>query len=597
MRATGSADGRAERGIGWLRILVLATAAASTLQAAKNYDWWWQLASGRLMVAQGRLLDSDPFSFTRPGFPWLNHEWLFQLVGYLGFRVAGDWLPALMTLLLGVAAYCFLFACALRRSACVAGAGLLLALSLAGARFRFDPRPEMASTCFLAVLCFLLHSSATPGHGRRAWLLFPLFAVWCNVHPAVLLGVAVAVLWLIGETIERQLRHETAALDVSRITAILLSPVAILLNPGGWTLITVPFSLHRIVGSGHAPNMEWARPRFTDFQTFYLTAFAAALFLLARWLKDLPPVRRLQERGQSPAGQVSGSWSRGALNLDWPPMLAAALAGALAFQQLRNIGFFFLLLPLALARPLGAVLQGSRAPVAAMKVLCGSVLVLEMAVFLRGAPEWAGESYFRKISPSNAVSFLERNDIGRHLFNDVKFGGYLIWKRYPAHRVFIDGRNEVYDSLLAEVFGALGSWERWEALLDRYDIDAAMLRRGQLQAVQYPPQSPGEAPRRAMRAFSAAYFQSSLWALVYWDDDALVFVRRGDPRHAAVLQNEFRIVNPDDAAHLLLEIGRGRIEASAALAEVERKLREDPLCATAIRLRGELLGLVAAGKP
>src|SRR5262245_14012004 len=85
-----------------------------------------------------------------------------------------------------------------------------------------------------------------------------------------------------------------------------------------------------------------------------------------------------------------------------------------------------------------------------------------------------------------------------------------IW-RLPDHRVFIDGRNEVYDTLLAELFAALGSWERWEALLARYEIDAAMLRRGQLQAVQYPPETPGGEPRRGMRAFSAAYFQPSRW--------------------------------------------------------------------------------------
>lgn len=573
-----------------LRLLLLAAAAAATLQPVRSFDFWWHLASGRLMAAEGRLLHADPFSFTRPGTPWLNHEWLVQLGGYLGYRAAGEWFPALGVMALAVATYLALSACLLRASAGSGGVWLLLALSLAGARFRFDPRPEMVSCFFLALLCCLLDSSTQNGKERRAWLLFPLFALWANVHPAVLLGAAVTVLWLAGESIQRRLQPGFAA-GRRRFFIILGSLGAILLNPGGWRLLTIPWGLRRIIASGHAPNMEWAPPSVEDFPLFFFAALAAGGVLLLVLLQDLPFLRRLRGRA-TPPGPVPeegrGGWREAAAHLEWAPVLAACFAALLALQQLRNIAFFFLLLPLALRRPLARLLAQARVPETALRLLEGSVSVLLIGIFLRAAPAWRHDRYLALITPSRAGAFLESNDVGRRLFNDVKFGGYLAWTRYPAGRVFIDGRNEIYDSLLEEVFASLASWERWEALLERYGIDAAMLRRGQLQAVQYAPEAPGAPPRREMRAFSAAYFQPVRWALVYWDDDALVFVRRDDPRYRNLLAREFRIVNPDDSAHLLAEIRKGRVDRSLALAEVDRKLKEDPGCVTALGLRREL---------
>src|SRR5207245_11305189 len=81
--------------------------------------------------------------------------------------------------------------------------------------------------------------------------------------------------------------------------------------------------------------------------------------------------------------------------------------------------------------------------------------------------------------PDKAVNFLMREGVGERLFNDVLFGGYLIWRRYPDRQVFIDGRNEVHEPLLHEIFASLDDERAWVRLLDQYRIDSALLR--------YPP--------------------------------------------------------------------------------------------------------------
>jgi hypothetical protein len=548
-------------GLLFLALLILATASAA-FQPAGNYDLGWHLATGRFMIAEGRFPTADPFSFTRAGHPWLNHEWLFEILSYLGYEAAGWRALALGTVLLALAATLLLVVCMHSRAGGGEGVLLLAALWLAGARFRFDPRPEMVSLLFLAALCAVLDWSRRGPSANRALLLYPLFALWANLHPAALLGAAVLVVWVAGEILQQRLAGAPATSTDSRTWVTLLSPAGLILNPGGWRLLRVPLDLHRIVASGHAPNMEWARPTYGNFPLLYGATALGLAIVLGR------PKR-----------------------IDWPPTLAAALAGVLAFQHLRNIGFYFLLLPLALARPLADAVEVGRMPRFVMRSAGAGCLALLTLLFASEGPALSSASYLERVSPEAAARFLDRHHVGKRLFNDVKFGGFLIWARYPEHQVFIDGRNEVYDSLLKEIFEALGSWKGWEEMLARYQIDSAMLRRGQLQAVQYPPDSPGSPPRKEMRAFSAAYFQASRWALVYWDDLALIFVRREDPSYHDLLDLEYKIVNPDDASHLLEEIRRGRVRREDALRELERNLQDNPSCRSARELRGRIASL------
>src|SRR6185436_5734780 len=57
-----------------LGILLVLLAAATTLSPIRNYDYWWHLKTGALIVSQGQVPRVDPYSFTSPGTPWIDHE-------------------------------------------------------------------------------------------------------------------------------------------------------------------------------------------------------------------------------------------------------------------------------------------------------------------------------------------------------------------------------------------------------------------------------------------------------------------------------------------------------------------------------------------
>jgi hypothetical protein len=52
-------------------------------------DAWWHLRTGQLILQNHAVFHSDPFSFTRFGQPWINHEWLSDVLLFGIYRVAG----------------------------------------------------------------------------------------------------------------------------------------------------------------------------------------------------------------------------------------------------------------------------------------------------------------------------------------------------------------------------------------------------------------------------------------------------------------------------------------------------------------------------
>ncbi len=58
------------------------------LPVAPN-DFWWALASGRLIAENGAIPNADVFSYTYPGAPWFDQPWLSQLLMFLAHDLGG----------------------------------------------------------------------------------------------------------------------------------------------------------------------------------------------------------------------------------------------------------------------------------------------------------------------------------------------------------------------------------------------------------------------------------------------------------------------------------------------------------------------------
>src|SRR6187200_379796 len=94
-----------------------------------------------------------------------------------------------------------------------------------------------------------------------------------------------------------------------------------------------------------------------------------------------------------------------------------------------------------------------------------------------GAPGFASrgraaiEQQIRHGNPAGAVEYIRQTGLTGPMLNEYVFGGYLIWA-LPEHKVFIDGRGDVFD--WTGVLKEYGQWatlaEDPRILLEKYRI-------------------------------------------------------------------------------------------------------------------------------
>ena len=119
-----------------------------------------------------------------------------------------------------------------------------------------------------------------------------------------------------------------------------------------------------------------------------------------------------------------------------------------------------------------------------------------------------------------AVAFLQAADYPRDLFVYYDWGGYAIWKLYPAHRVFVDGRADLYgDELLGQAMNRVFDLRTgWKELLDRWKIGVLLV----------PPSC----------ALAQALLLEPEWKAEYRDSEAMILSKTGSKIENAGLTPE-----------------------------------------------------------
>src|SRR6059058_1463379 len=97
--------------------------------------------------------------------------------------------------------------------------------------------------------------------------------------------------------------------------------------------------------------------------------------------------------------------------------------------------------------PIRKLAVGSAARLAGAGALALTLALLLASQFPRAAPRsWAVDTIDYHSFPIKGAQLLAEGNWPGPLYNDYNWGGYLIWSLYPARKVFIDGRAEIYYS-------------------------------------------------------------------------------------------------------------------------------------------------------
>jgi tetratricopeptide (TPR) repeat protein len=520
-------------------------------------DTWWHLKQGELYVTSRSLPAQDPFAFTTAGREWIKYSWAADILFYLIFRAAG--LPGLvllrlfMVLLIALVLYRLLRGCGLHPLASV----LLVFMASLALRFRLFVRPEILSfLLLLAIMFILLRLQAWPP--RAAYALLPVQVAWINVHASFVFGFGLAGLVLLANLlpgVRVAPGWGCLRLDRARVrhlaTAVVCLPIAGLLNPHGLALLLFPFRQNRMTRlTGFSEWMEvWKLPGIDPVWWeviivlgLVILAFVTTALLLLAWEGRIDPV-------------------------GWGIVLSM---GTYAVFRNRAVPYFVLatlpLMALALVRiadhlPAKAAGRSSQwleraGALACLLALSGSIV--DQGLLTSRVPLGFGVAPY--IFPEGAIAFLERYRLDGRVFNSYKFGGYLIWRRWPANQVFIDGRYDtvLFDEALLEAY-LLAHLS--PAALDRitaaYEVEILLLNADPERQMVHISDHPG-------------------WARVYWDPVAEVFVRRGGRHADLIAAHEYRLTRPTTSLGYLMAYRHDPDVWDRALAELRRAVAEDP---------------------
>ena len=507
-------------------------AFAAGLCKVADLDFWWHLETGEWISKTNSVPRQDLFSYTARGHEYIDHEWLFQLsqfwiwsaFGAAGIAIVKSLVIALTLTLVGWYA--------LRRGASAAAVIGLLGLAIAGGITRYIERPEIFTILFAAITYVLLDEYVRGGSSRLLILIPAIAVVWANIHAAVIIGIVIQGLFTAAMVIED--RRKVPPLAATTIA----SALAALVNPFGYRVLTVPFELTRIIESGVVNNEEWRQPTLQKVP-FFFVAFALVAILLV----------------------VAARTRR------WRSILTGMFFGYIALRYIRNSNLFCAFMPLLIAPEIAGWPRKARGVLLAGGLGSALFVLTYYYPFERG---FGVASYF----PDRVATFVESHDLRGNMLNSYGFGGYLIWRLYPERLVFIDGRNEVFVDLMQRLTAARDDSRAWNALLRDHGVEYAILE--YVDDLDRVTTIGGDGTTTTTLApMTATRFPRSRWALVYFDDDGMVFVRRGG-MNERLARLEYRHVYPEGRGYQRFLVESGREPRNEVIAELRRKLAEDP---------------------
>ena len=166
-------------------------------RAATDPDLWWHLRTGQLIVQNHEVFHADPYSYTRFGQPWVDHEWLSQVLIFGLYRLAG-W-GGLIVGFGAVIAAAFLVVF-LRCPGRPYVAGVITLLGAFASAPSWGVRPQMLTLLLASLLLLILERSYQ--RPRLLWWTPPLMLLWVNLHAGYAVGLALMVLFLVGDALD-----------------------------------------------------------------------------------------------------------------------------------------------------------------------------------------------------------------------------------------------------------------------------------------------------------------------------------------------------------------------------------------------------------
>jgi len=471
-------------------------------------DFGWHLMAGK-EVLEGGVASTDPFSYTMPSYPFVDHEWLTNILMALAYPTIRERGMSLFFTLIAIFALVLTIRNPLSRKfereyfkekfilLFGLGCGVLLPY--------FGVRPQVQSWLFLAILLRIVLNVSV--WKKLRFILPVLMVAWVNLHGSFAEGVFVVIVVIAA----RSLRFKK--IDYKDLFSVVLVVFATFLNPYTFRIWWEVWM--QITDSSLRWSINEWQPALFSVHFSYIILLGLSLGLLYIYrnkflLEEKVLYLFLLVQGLSSTRHVP-LWSILAL-----PMLSVSIDYLIT--EIKNIPF---------------------AKVRLKKVY---ILLLALTIVILFFEIYNGVSASRKLGeaefyPKGAVEYLKAKNYDGNIFSTYGWGGYLIW-RYPEKKVFIDGRmpswrrEDVPNGELASAFDTykmiLSGEEDYQVVFNNYNIKVVLWSKNEKLALSKAEKKVRELFKWLNTNFSdfnlLQDIKNSGWKMVYEDEVATIYI-------------------------------------------------------------------------
>lgn len=497
-------------------------------------DFWMHISIGRLIWSLKGLPGHELFPYTMTAEPFLYTSWLFGLIYYLTYQALDVYGVILLKAITVTTAFYILLRDSLRPHRNYFISIIIMSIVVIIARYRFVERPD---TFLMVLLSFSIFSLNAFLYDNKRYLYALPFThlIWANSHSSINLMVIPFLSFIIGGALQRYFEDRGVRFSntpsVSQLKVIILifilSIITTLLNPNVISQYT--FGPDVLSSAWKDKIMEFFPPTWKTDNWPYLITMAVVVTFAMECFKCYR-FKGIAKKYPSfiPIMLVIPFIALSFAAIRFDPILAI-IAGPILVRSLSALlnsekwgGFFF--------KKKAIIAVAAWIPVYVFFVLPRIDTSVDFNRF--------GFGIVDSSIPEGALKYMDKKDITGRMFNEFGWGGYIVWRDFPKREVFVDPRAYIPSEILDKYFAA----EEVPAALDdlerKYGFESVL--------IAYPSFVSQE---MSEKEYDVALINPK-WALVYWDDQSLVYLKRGGRYDSIIKEDEYKLVKPANSVDI-----------------------------------------------
>lgn len=511
-----------------LLILFLVSVFILGIIKIEDTDTWTHLSFGRWIWENKAIPLTEPFIKTSPPFPYNN--WLFGFSFYTAYHFFGIYGVILLKALIVTIAFLILLRDSLRPYRNIPVAIVIMAATVIMSRTRFVERPDIFLMVFLPFSIFSLNAFVYDNK-KYIYALPMVHMLWANSHTSIPLMFIPFGAFIAGGIIQRYLNKVSGGKEIFPFTpssAQVKTIILIFILSFLFSLIS-PYFIKQYTVSSLALSSDWWKQEIMELQKptwvnmkypFIMAPLVILTFILNLFF----------------------SKTRRTVSLIHLILVIPFLY--LSFTAMRFIFLAAIISGPVVARNISGLFKDKRwegllsgwVGVALTGIV---ILIYPLLILKYDIGPFSNE---RKITgfginydevPEGALKYMDRRGIYGDVFNLFQWGGYITWRDFPRRRPFIDGRGFLDAGLLEKTVQFRKQSAVVRELEERYNFQAVL--------ITYPiliTDTP-----EAFADIDIA-FHNLDWALVYWDDNSLLYLRRYKNYDRIIKEDEYRYIKP-----------------------------------------------------